>query len=160
MRKCCNRLQDRDSFMMLHGLGWLDRFPGSPEPEGKPGGPVDHKTARGYPLSSCTFPWFSWPSFWLRLQDAARSPQGVWGRQSPATGSYMFLLSAFPWVPLAPPGSLLNKKESGSGLPGGARRGQEEPGGARRTQMDPGGQPLGIVGGCGRDNEKETLHLS
>ena len=35
--------------MMLHGLGWLDRFPGSPEPEGKPGGPVDHKTARGLP---------------------------------------------------------------------------------------------------------------
>ena len=36
--------------MMLHGLGWLDRFPGSPEPEGKPGGPGRVQRAMGDPI--------------------------------------------------------------------------------------------------------------
>ena len=30
------------------------------------------KQLGGYPLSSCTFPWFSWPSFWLRVQEAVQ----------------------------------------------------------------------------------------
>ncbi len=131
MRKCFTRLQDSDNFMDWDGL--IDFQGAQSQKEGQ----EDQWTIKqlgGYPLSSCTFPLFSWPSFWLRVQEAARSPQGVWGRQSPATGSYMFLLSVFPWVPLAPPGSLQNKKESGSGLPGGARRNQEELGGPRWTQ--------------------------